>query len=195
MKIHNIEQKTDEWFKIRSCKLTASHAQEIGNCGKGLDSYILQIMSEYFSTAEKENYTNENIERGNELEEYARNMYELENDLNVEEVGFVEYNEFVGCSPDGIVGEEGLIEIKCVKDKNHFKIMLDKKIESKYLWQMQMQLLICGKKWCDYVSYNPNFEKSLVIIRVTPDEEKQKKLLDGFKIGESKIKEIINNLI
>lgn len=132
------------------------------------------------------------MERWVELEEFARSMYELETGNTVEEVGFIEYNEYVGCSPDGLVWEDGMIEIKCVKDINHFKMILngESEIESKYIWQMQMQLLISERKWADYVSYNPNYKKSLIIFRIYPDEKKFEALKEGFVYGEKKIKEI-----
>ena len=67
MKIYNVEQGTPEWLELRKGKMTASHACEIGNCGKGLDTYILTLMSEYYSSGEREYYTNSDMERGNEF--------------------------------------------------------------------------------------------------------------------------------
>jgi putative phage-type endonuclease len=193
MKIHNIEQGTPEWHEIRKGKMTASHAQEIGNNGKGLDTYITKLMAKYFSNGEEEGYTNENMQRGIELEDQARSIYELETGNIVDQVGFVELDNFVGCSPDGLIGEDGGLEIKCKGDLNHFKNILDENaIESKYIWQIQMNLLVTGRKWWDYVSYNPNFKKSLVIVRIKPDEEMHEKLLDGFEKGVGKITEIIS---
>lgn len=197
MKIHNFEQYSPEYWKIRALKLTASNAQAIGNIGKGLDSYCLQIVSEYFSTSQKEKYTNEDIERGNELEEVARSIYELETGNKVEEVGFVEKSKYVGCSPDGLVGDKGLVEIKCLKDEKHFTQILKSKtkegidIESKYFWQMQMQLYVTGRDWCDYVLFNPNFKENLLTKRVTKDEEKQAKIKLGLEAGEKIIKKLI----
>ena len=187
-----MEQKSPEWFEIRKWKMSASHAQAIGNVGKWLDTYITELMAETFSYGEKEIYTNSDMERWVELEEFARSMYELETGNIVEEVGFIEHNDYAGCSPDGMVWEDGMIEIKCVKDINHFKMILngESEIESKYIWQMQMQLLISERKWVDYISYNPNYEKSLIIFRILPDEKKFESLKEGFAYGEKKIKEI-----
>ena len=193
MKIYNeIVQGTPEWFEVRKGKMTASNAQAIGNNGKGLDTYIISLMAESFSSGEKPFFSNGDTERGIELEQFARDMYELENDCTIEQVGFIEHSEFAGCSPDGLVGDEGGIEIKSVNDVNHFSLILngEKDIESKYLWQIQMNLLITGRKWWDYISYNPNFEKSLLVFRIYPDTAKQEKLLSGLAKGEDKIKEI-----
>ena len=74
MKLYNIQQQTPEWFALRKGKMTASHAQEIGNNGKGLETYIYKVMSDYFSEVPQEQYTNPDLERGIELEEQARNI-------------------------------------------------------------------------------------------------------------------------
>lgn len=196
MFIYEFSQQSAEWFNVRKGKITASHAQAIGNCGKGLDTYINEIMSEYYSSKDRESFSNKHTERGNELEAIARDIYELQTGNKVDLIGFVEYNEFVGCSPDGFVGEDGGIEIKCPDDKEYFKLLLNGKseIDSGYIWQVQMNLLITGRKWWDLVFYNPNYKKSMFIYRIIPDKEKQDRLLEGFKLAEDKIKNIINQL-
>ena len=190
MKIHTMEQGTDEWFAVRNGKMTASHAQAIGSCGKGLETYCWQVVAESLSSGEKEFYTNKDMERGNELEAQAISMYELEKGVETEIVGFVEHNEYVGASPDRLVGEDGMVEVKCPNDINFFKGLVEKKIDSKYEWQMQMQMFVTGRKWCDFVAYNPNFENSLFIMRVNLDPEKQEKLKQGIALGTEKIKAI-----
>lgn len=193
MKTHkDIEQKSDEWFAIRKGKMTASHGQAIASNGKGLDTYIVELMSEYYSSGERDYYSNKHMERGNELEDQARTIYELETKNDVEQVGFIEYNDFAGCSPDGLVGKDGMMEIKCPDDKGHFKTLLNGKSEiaTKYHWQMQMQMLISSRDWCDFVSYNPNFEKSTFIFRVFKDSDKFIKILQGLESGKKMIKKI-----
>lgn len=193
MKIHkDIIQGTPEWLALRKGKLTASHAQEIGNCGKGLDTYIMEVLAGEYSSGEVDFFSNKDMARGTELEPSARAIYELENGCVIEQVGFIEYNEFIGCSPDGLEGEDGGDEIKCHNDVTHFKMILngEKEIESKYIWQIQMNLLITGRKYWNYIAYNPNFEKSLLVFKILPDPEKHARLLEGFALGESKIKAI-----
>ena len=194
MIIHDdIIQQSDEWYKIRRGKITASHATAIANCGKGLNSYILEIMADYFSCAEKEQFSNKHTERGNKLEPIARSIYEIETGNQVKQVGFIEYNDYVGCSPDGLVGDDGGIEIKCPDDKEYFKLLLEKEgaISSDYMWQVQMNLLITERKWWDLIFYNPNYKQTIIVFRIYPDEEAQKKLKQGFIIAEKKIKNII----
>lgn len=195
MKIHNFEQRSPEWFAVRKLKLTASKADAIAAAGKGLETLCLELVAENYSLAEPENYTNEAMQRGVELEAEARSMYEALKDFpKIEEVGFVEYSDFVGCSPDGLVDDDGLIEIKCPQDKTYTNYLITGDIDSKYLWQMQMQMLCTGRKWCDYVVYNPNFKRSCVIVRVEDDKEKQEKLLAGFKKGEEILKQMIEKM-
>jgi len=192
MKTINCEQGSQEWLDARKGHVTGSHACEIGNNGKGLDTYILELMSEYYSSGEREYYTNADMERGTELEELAASMYEIENDVTLEKVGFVEYNDYAGCSPDRFIGEDGLVEIKCPNDKNYFKFLLDgeKAIDSKYLWQMQMQMLVTGREYCIFIAYNPNFKTPMFVKKITLDPVKQAKLHEGLKAAEEKIKSI-----
>jgi len=188
----DIEQGTPEWFNMRKGRMTASHAQAIANQGKGLDTYIHEMMAECYSNADKEQFSNKDTDRGHELEDQAASIYCFNKGVEVKTVGFVEYSEFAGCSPDRLVGEDGLLEIKCPDDKAYFQHLLykEKAIDTKYLWQMQMELLTSGRAWCDYVAYNPNYDESIFIYRIFPDQEKFKALLVGIEMGEEKIKSI-----
>jgi len=197
--IHDVEQKSPEWFELRKLyPLTASNAQAIATGGKGLETLIWEKLAEKNSTAERENYTNEDIERGNALESHGKGVYSLENSKVVSECGFVTnpLYELCGASPDGLVDDDGLIEIKCFNDRKHFMLIYEQKktgtfeIESQYRWQMQMQLLITERKWVDYVVFNPNFKESLLVQRVEPDQEAFEKLKKGIEIGIKKINEI-----
>ncbi|MBP7118488.1 YqaJ viral recombinase family protein [Candidatus Woesebacteria bacterium] len=192
MKAHNIEQGSPEWHAIRLGRMTASKAQAIGNVGKGLESYIYEMLAEKYSSGENEQYTNKHIERGNELEEVARSIYEMENNVTVEQVGFIEHGDYAGCSPDGLVGEDGGLEIKCHEDKKHFRMLVngEKEIDSAYVWQVQMNLKITGRKWWDLVFYCPNYTRSMIVFRITPNLESFAALEQGLEVGEKMIKEL-----
>lgn len=190
MKIHNFEQRTEDWYNIRKGKMTASNADTIIANGKGLETYIYNLMAEYYSSAEKENYINADMQRGIDLEPEARLEFEFYTNLDVQEVGFIEYNEFIGVSPDGLIGDDGLIEIKCPNDSVYFKLLLSDNIKPEYIAQMQMQLYVTDRQYCYFVSYNPNFEKSLYIKKITRDEEMIEKLKKGLAEGTKLIKEI-----
>lgn len=196
MKIHDMIQGSDEWKAIRKGKMTASNAQAIGNNGKGLDTYIHELLSEEFSSGVYESYTNPHMERGNELEEAARAMFELEHGIKVDQVGFVEYSEYAGCSPDGLIGEDEGCEIKAHADKSHFRLILygADEIDSKYMWQIQCNLLMTGRKKWKYIAYNPNFEKNLLVFDILPDPKMHTALLEGLKRGEELILSIKSKL-
>lgn len=191
MKLYILEQGTPEWFEIRKGKMTASHATAIGNNGKGLETYCKEIIRKELSSNE-ENYSNKDTERGNELEPIARQLYEMETGNSVQTVGFIEHDKDIGCSPDGLIGKDGGLEIKCPDDKSFFEYILDKEnaISSDYIWQIQMNLLITNRQWWDLVIYNPNFKNSMFIFKITPDKEKFKALEKGFKVGKKLLKEI-----
>ena len=83
-----------------------------------------------------------------------------------------------------------MIEIKCPEDKVYFDIIMNEKIDSGYIWQCQMNMLILKRKWCDLIFYNPNFEKSMKVFRLVPDKMKQQALMKGFVIAEKRIKDL-----
>ena len=193
MKIHNFEQRTDEWYAIRKGKMTASNADTIIANGKGLETYIYNLMAEYYSSAEKENYINADMQRGIDLEPEAKIEFQFYTGLDIKEVGCVELNEYILASPDGLIGDDGLIEIKCPNDSIYFKLLLSNNIKPEYIAQMQMQMYVTDRQYCYFVSYNPNFEKSLYIKKITRDEEMIDKLKKGLERGTELIKEIKEN--
>jgi putative phage-type endonuclease len=190
LNIVNCEQQTPEWFKIREKRMTASHASEIAKCGKGLITYTRTMMQEFFSSAEKKYFENRHTKRGNTYEDSAGFLYSIKKEIETEKVGFVIHSDYVGCSPDLFAGEDGLSEIKCPDDPAYFQLLDEGEIDEKYIWQMQMQMLICEKKWCDFVAYNPNFPKATYIERVYPDQDRFDKLKKGFAEGERLIKNL-----
>lgn len=202
--IHNVEQKSEQWYKLREqYPLTASNAQAIGNGKAGLETLCYKILSEKYSNTSKDKYSNEDLERGIELEPLARELYELRTGNKVAQIGFVtddEISKVGGASPDGdVVNTDGLVEIKAFADQKHFELICEHnengafKIESKYEWQMQQQMLFTGKKWVDFVAFNPNYSQSLLIQRVQIDEEKQQAIKNGLKIGEELLQKIETN--
>jgi len=192
MIIHeNIIQGTPEWHEIRKCKMTASHATAIGNQGKGLVTYIRSIVQNMIN--KEEHYTNKDMDRGNELEPIARQVYEFETNSIIKEVGFITYNDYVGCSPDALIDNNGGLELKARNDRIHLGLLLGDKVDSGTIWQMNMNMFVTGREWWDFGSYNPNFKKSLIIQRFFPDPIKQTKLSEGLILGENMLKELLNN--
>lgn len=192
MKIYNtIEQGTDEWFEIRKGKLTASNGTAIAANGAGLKTYCQRIIEEMITP--REPFTNADIERGNELEEIAIMKYEFEHGVQVEQVGFIELNNRIGCSPDGLVGKDGGVEVKARNNAKHLALLLGNKPDTGVIWQIQMCLWITKRKWWDYLSYNPNFKNSLFVLRVLPDEKAFAKLQAGCVNGITMLEEYLVN--
>jgi putative phage-type endonuclease len=196
MLVHNCEQGSELWFAIKNGKFSASDAQPIATAGKGLETLVFEKASEILSTHifEPDKYTNEDMERGHALEENARESYEINTGTPVTQVGFVEMNENVGCSPDGLVGDDGLIEIKCPKNEVFVRYMYDGKIDPKYYAQMQMQMLVTERKWVDYVVYNPNFVQQVIVKRVERDEVMIEKIKTGLDTGVKLLNEILRKV-
>lgn len=195
MKTYNeIQQGSPEWLQLRLGKFTASNAQAIASNGIGLTTLCFEKAAEILTGKMKEQYANADMDRGNELEEMARNSYELETGIVVKRVGFVEKSDRIGCSPDGLIAEDGLQEIKCKNDPNFVKFMFDKKIDTAHLWQMQMQMLITDRKWCDYVVFNPNFPKSVIVVRVERNEADIEKLRFGLEKAQEQLDSILSKI-
>lgn len=191
MKVYNFEQGSEEWLKCRLGKLTGSVAHTIATNGKGLETLCLEKATEILTGIISDGYKNDTMQHGNDYEAEARSIYELETGNTVIQVGFCEDNEFVGVSPDGLIGDDGLIEIKCPTDKTYTQYLIDGVIKPEYYSQMQMQMLITNRNWCDYVVYNPNFKKTIIIKRVKADKEHMEKIGAGLGYGMRKIKEIV----
>lgn len=190
---YEVEQRSDEWFQAKRGKMSASNADTILANGKGLETYIYSLMAEYYSKGEKVHYTNADIERGILLEPEAKIEFQFYTGLDIKEVGYVEFNEYILVSPDGLIGDDGLIEIKCPNDSIYFKLLLSNNIKPEYIAQMQMQMYVTDRQYCYFVSYNPNFEKSLYIKKISRDEEMIEKLKKGLERGTQLIKEIKEN--
>lgn len=203
-KIHKVLQKSDEWFELRrKYPLTASHSTVIITAGAGLETLCWTAIAERLSSKEVEHYSNEHTERGNELEPLAVSIYELENNQKVDEVGFItndKISKVGGASPDGLIGKDGGIEVKCPDDVKYLKLLAEYKetgfvnIGTGYYRQMQMQMMFAELEWVDYVVFNPNFKESIIIQRVEPDEEVFKKIKIGLTVGEAIIKKIEKKL-
>jgi len=168
-----MEQGTDEWFAARTGMVTASRlADVLGTKGKR-KKYAEQLARESIQGFRVVTEPNEYMIWGVETEPEARNAYEARSGSLVDLAGFVIHPTIKrsGASPDGLVGEDGLVEIKCPTTKTHQTTLDDYAVPSKHLPQMQWQMACTGRKWCDFVSYDPRIEDSYFCKRVMRDEE------------------------
>ena len=171
-KIHNCKQRSDKWHSLRLGKITSSDATQLRVNGKGLDTLTDQKVSELIlNGSDQEQFVSEAMQNGIDLEKEALDRYKQRTCTQVQEVGFVEKDNFNGSSPDGLVNDNGLVEIKCPLAKTAINYIL-KEIPTKYIDQMQHQMWICNRAWCDFVVYCPSIQhkNGLFIKRIHRDE-------------------------
>jgi len=163
-----MEQRSEEWFAARCGKVTASRVADIiaktkTGYSTSRENYLAQLVCERMTGKPAESYSNAAMAWGTEQEPFARAAYESAKDVLVEEVGFVPHPSFseAGASPDGLVGEFGLVEIKCPNTATHIQTLLEQKVPEKYNTQMQWQMACTQRHWCDYVSFDRRMGEGL----------------------------------
>jgi len=174
-----IVQGTPEWFAARRGKVTASRVADIMARTKtgfstSRQNYKAELLLEILTGNTSPGFTSDAMKWGTEQEPHARAAYAATIFDTVSEVGFVDHPDILGagCSPDGLVGDDGLIEIKCPNTATFLEIFLTDVIPLKWQTQIQMQLDCTGRKWCDFVCYDPRMPEGgqLYIQRVERDE-------------------------
>ena len=190
-KFVDVNQNTDEWFAMRAGRLTSSNLGKImANFGKAFGEpakkYAQSIANEQITGVPiSSDYSNAHMERGHEQEPIARMSYENQTFCDVTNGGFFE-SSFVGCSPDGLVGTNGVIEIKSVISNVHYASIKRQSLDPTYKWQCIGNLMFTGRDWLDFISYCSTYpdDKQLFIHRIKKEE-----LTDEFKMLNSRIAE------
>ena len=173
MKIIDCIQGSPEWHAARLGVASASNFSKILAKGQGKTrkAYMLRLAAEILSSEPQETYSNAAMERGIEIEPQAREYYEGLNGVKVEQVGFCKLDDNIGCSPDGLVGTDGGIEIKCPNTTTHITYILADKLPSEYVAQVQGSLWVTDRKWWDFISFDPRLKgRPSWSIRVERDE-------------------------
>lgn len=197
MIVFDIEQRTEEWFKIRCGKPTSSNFDKIvtssGSPSKQAEKYMYKLAGEFITGQQEETYQNAAMIRGCELENEAISFYEMITGSKVNKTGicFDDEQKF-GCSPDGLVGKNGLIEIKCPLMATHVSYLISNSLPVEYFQQVQGQLFITEREWCDFISYYPAIKP--LIVRVERDEVFIKKLENEILSFCEKLNDIINKI-
>tara|TARA_R110002020_G_scaffold190504_1_gene390037 strand:- start:1174 stop:1794 length:621 start_codon:yes stop_codon:yes gene_type:complete len=197
--IKSMEQGSAEWLALRLGKVTASRMADVLTKGRGsapsktAETYMIELLAERLTGASKPFFENDAMRWGTETEPQARSMYEVNNDfVNVDEVAFVEHNEFIGISPDGLIGDDGLLEIKCPTTITQIKRALSDNYSKDYNTQIQCQLWVTERQWCDFVSFDPRLdcESGYLQQRVFRDEA----FIEDMKIKTYAFVERLNEL-
>ncbi len=191
MKIYNCEQGTEEWFQARAGIPTASMFATMMAKGEGKTrrSYMLKLAGEVMTGEVIESFSNEHTERGHEFEPEARELYIIQSELDVSEVGFIRADYNAGASPDSLVGDAGLLEIKTKLPHLQLDVLLSKKVPSHHMKQIQGQILISEREWCDFVSYWPGLP--MYIERVYRDQ----RMCDEIRLAINEFNAELNEII
>lgn len=199
MIILKVKQGSPEWIEARLGIPSASQFSRIvtatGKMSGQAEAYMHELLAESLLGEPADNFSNGFMQRGSEQEQEAVRLYEFQREVDVERVGFcLRDDKRAGCSPDGLVGPDGGIEIKCPAAKTHVGYLLNSP-DSSYKAQVQGCLWITERKWWDIFSYNPFMAPA--IVRCTRDEEFIGKLanamdefLDKFDVAKAKLKEM-----
>lgn len=200
----NQVQESAEWMQDRAGKFTASRASDLmaktrtgPSASRG--NLLALLAVERITGQCVETYQNAAMARGSELEGEARDAYSFETGIAIQECGFVQHPTmpYVGCSPDGLIGDSGLVEIKCPASmQKHLESLRSGAHAQEYRWQLQHQLMVTGRDWVRAISYDPRFPVGLQIaeVLVNRDESAIKELLEEIDKAEIEIAAIVAEL-
>lgn len=187
-----MQQGTDEWHKVKVGKFSGSSFADLMQkvTTKGFNDIINQIVYEKMTGEVPESFSNKWMDRGTELEPEAREHYEFLTFTKVKQVGFIELNDYVGISPDGLVGEKGGLEIKCPKYSTLLSYHFHNNGEEDYKWQLQGALYVTGRDFWDFFVYHPKLKPYRK--RIYPNPIMQKDLHNRIEFAILEVEKRIN---
>jgi putative phage-type endonuclease len=196
--IETCEQGSAEWHKLRLGRITASKMKDVLSKGRGTDpskaaeTYMMELLAERLTGEPKPFFENDAMRWGTETEPQARSMYELKSGNTVKEVSFIAEGEHLGVSPDGLIGDDGMLEIKCPTTITQIRRALTDNYSKDYYEQIQMQLWIAGRKWCDFLSFDPRLDvdAGYLLQRVERDEEFINNMAEKSELLVAKMNEL-----
>ena len=200
-----MEQRSEEWFEARRGKVTASRIWDMlktirnGSWAASRRNYAAQLVTERLTGKTHDRfYSNEHMEWGKDQEPAARDAYVKHTGFKIEEVGMIDHPRIAhaGASPDGLVGKDGLIEIKCLLPANHLELLLNEEINEQYYYQMLWQMACTGRSWCDFVSYDPSQPENmqLFIKRLERDEKEIRHLENEVELFLNEVADTVEKL-
>ena len=199
-----IIQGTEEWFAQRLGKVTASRVADVvaktkSGYSTSRENYMVELALERIKGVREESYTNSAMQWGTDNEPLARAAYEALTGAFVVETGMVDHPriQMTGASPDGLLGDDGLLEIKCPNSATHVRTLRSRKPDGKYITQMAWQMACTGRKWCDFVSYDPRMPEGLklFVTRIERDDALIKSLEYEVEVFLGEVSEMVNELL
>ncbi len=195
MQVIDCTQGSLEWYAAKCGVPSASNFDKlltvVGKPSKQRTKYLYRLAGETITGTQEESYQSEAMLRGRVVEGEARQLYQLINGVKVKEVGFCLANGY-GASPDGLVGDFGLLEIKCPIMATHVGYLLGNALPTDYFQQVQGQLLVTGREWVDFLSYYPSLRP--LIIRVRRDKKFLEVLRKELKIFCKSLKVVVRRI-
>ena len=182
-----IVQGTDEWFAARLGRVTASRISDVmmAKTTAGYQNYRSQLVCERLTGNPTEAFTSAAMQHGTDTEPQARAMYSMTDGHEIAEVGFIQHPAITmsGASPDGLVGDGGLVEIKCPQPTEHIRVLTGGAIKRNYMLQMIWQMECTGRDWCDFVSFCPSLpdEMQLFVQRVDQNHDQATEIRDAIE--------------
>jgi len=171
------EQGTPEWFTFRLGRVTASHFSDVLSTGSTRKTYLMKLLAERMTGEPLETFSAKWMEEASETEPQARDYYAELNGVGVEQVGFIELGDDIGCSPDGLVGDDGMVQIKCPFPSTHLGYILKGTLPSQYKAQVQGELWVADRQWSDFISFDARVKsRPYWSVRVLRDETYIKEL-------------------
>jgi putative phage-type endonuclease len=174
-----MQQQSDEWRQARLGKVTGSRVADViartkTGFGASRGNYMAELICERLTGQAAERYSNAAMQWGTDTEPQARASYEFVSGLEVTECGLFDHATIknFAASPDGLIGADGLVEIKCPNTATHIETLLSGTVDGKYVTQMQAQMACTGRKWCDFVSFDPRMpiDMQMFIARINRDD-------------------------
>lgn len=191
-----LQQGTDAWRAARLGRVTASRVADVvartkSGWGASRANYMAQLIAERLTGTVVEGFTSPAMAHGTQYEAEAIAAYSFRHDAEVAAVGFVPHPTIAmsGASPDGLTGEDGLVEVKCPNTSTHIDTLLGDGVPSKYLLQIQWQLACTGRGWCDFASFDPRLPESMrLFVRRVPRDDA------SIAVLERDVKEFLTEL-
>jgi len=185
--IEIMDQGSDAWFAARIGKVTASKVADViaktkSGYSASRDNYMAQLVCERLTGQREEFFTSAAMQHGTDTEPLGRAAYESFKDVLVDEVGFVPHPKILmaGASPDGLVSDDGLLEIKCPNTATHIETLLSQTVPGKYNTQMQFQMACTDREWCDFVSFDNRLPEELqLFVKRVPRDNVFIRLIEG----------------
>lgn len=198
------QQGSEAWLKERLGRFTSSRFGDLLTSGRKKDEvfggtamgYIIEVASERITGYPAGFEGNKYTEWGNEHEPEAGAYYTKVEGNIIEEAPFIPMNTNAGGSPDGLIGTDGVVEIKCPwNSANHLKYFAGAEVPKGYTTQMQGNMMVTGRKWCDFISYDPRMPEShrIFIQRFERDETIINKIIERIALAEIEVQKIIDN--